>query len=159
MQESVALMVANLALSAWASTAFCFWKLAGAACARAARERKTRAESFAENMMDEVGRAKVINRCEDLQKGYAGEGRSGCSSVDSRRMKTRHKHKCAGRSDVEEGRGAERAPGSDVVNKGKLFWRPRRARWGLIYVRARGACASSGAQYASAIEGASEPQG
>ena len=55
MQESVALMVANLALSAWASTAFCFWKLAGAACARAARERKTKAESFAENMMDGGG--------------------------------------------------------------------------------------------------------
>ncbi len=53
MQASFAVSEANLALSAWASRAFCFLKsaAAGAADAKVARERRTKVANFAENMM------------------------------------------------------------------------------------------------------------
>ena len=54
LQGSVALVAANCALSFCASSAFCFWRSAGAACARAVRERRMNAVSFmVENMMDD----------------------------------------------------------------------------------------------------------
>lgn len=51
-QEESAVRDANFAFSFCASSAFCFWKSAGAAWESAARARKTRAESFVENMVN-----------------------------------------------------------------------------------------------------------
>lgn len=53
MQEELASRPANWEFCFCASSAFCFWTLAGAACDSAARERKTTAESFVVNMVDE----------------------------------------------------------------------------------------------------------
>ena len=51
MQDESAVRLANLALSFWASRAFCFWRLAGAAAENAARARTTTEENIDETMM------------------------------------------------------------------------------------------------------------
>ena len=51
-----AVRVANLAFCCCASSAFCFWKLAGAACANAARTRRESVDSLAETMVTWMAR-------------------------------------------------------------------------------------------------------
>ena len=59
--------VANFAFSFCASSAFCFWKSAGAAWEIAARARRTRAESLVENIVN-LGESGWVGTCTDGER-------------------------------------------------------------------------------------------
>ena len=73
MQDESAVRVANLALSFCASSAFCFWKSAGAAAENAARARTTNVENLADIIVEDYCRGWKTD--ENVKCGCIAEGR------------------------------------------------------------------------------------
>ena len=88
MQDESAVRVANLALSFCASSAFCFWKSAGAAAENAARARTTNVENLAEIMSEDYCRGWKTDEDENVKCGCIAEARykeRDASRADGRR--------------------------------------------------------------------------